>query len=75
MFSLCLVHANGFGGGASAPIIRGQEGKRIKILSNGSEVLDMSAMSPDHAVAVDSVLAGQVEIVRGVTPLLYSSGK
>lgn len=68
------IHANGFGGGASAPIIRGQEGKRIKILQNGSETLDMSAMSPDHAVAVDSILSKQIEIVRGVTPVLYASG-
>ena len=34
------VHSNHFGGGASAPIIRGQEGKRLKILQNGSEVVD-----------------------------------
>lgn len=68
------IHANGFGGGASSPVIRGQEGKRIKILSGGSETFDMSAMSPDHVVAVDSLLAKRVEVVRGVTPLLYSSG-
>lgn len=68
------VHANQFGGGASAPVIRGQEGKRIKILSGGSEVLDMSAMSPDHAVAVDSVLAKRIEILRGANTLLYASG-
>lgn len=68
------IHASSFGGGASAPVIRGQEGKRIKILNNGTETFDMSAMSPDHAVAVDSMLAKQIEIVRGVAPLLYSSG-
>ncbi|MFB6348510.1 TonB-dependent receptor [Moraxella sp. ZJ142] len=68
------VHANQFGGGASAPVIRGQEGKRIKILSHGSETLDMSFMSPDHAVTVDSVLAHQVQVVRGVETLRYSSG-
>ncbi|EJS89066.1 hypothetical protein AAUPMC_11566, partial [Pasteurella multocida subsp. multocida str. Anand1_cattle] len=28
-------------------MIRGQEGKRIKVLSSGNETLDMSAMSPD----------------------------
>lgn len=51
------VHSNPFGGGASAPIIRGQEGVRIKILQNGLDVVDMSAISPDHAVAADSLLA------------------
>lgn len=68
------IHASGFGGGASSPVIRGQEGKRIKILNSGSDVIDMSAMSPDHAVAVDSMLASQVEVLRGATTLLYGSG-
>lgn len=68
------VHSNHFGGGASAPIIRGQEGKRLKILQNGSEVVDMSGLSPDHAIAVDTTLAKQVEIVRGSGALLYASG-
>ncbi|ULJ70296.1 TonB-dependent receptor [Wielerella bovis] len=67
------IHSNPFGGGASAPIIRGQEGARIKILQNGSDVVDMSAMSPDHAVAADTLLAQQVEVVRGTPTLLYST--
>lgn len=68
------IHSSQFGGGSSAPVIRGQEGKRIKILTSGSETLDMSAMSPDHAVAVDSLLSEQVELLRGTNTLLYSSG-
>lgn len=67
------VHSNPFGGGASAPIIRGQEGVRIKILQSGSDVVDMSSMSPDHAVAADTLLAEQVELVRGTPTLLYST--
>ncbi|WP_053091249.1 TonB-dependent receptor plug domain-containing protein [Neisseria bacilliformis] len=67
------VHTNPFGGGASAPVIRGQEGVRVKMLQNGSDVVDMSAISPDHAVASDTLLAKQVEIVRGTPTLLYSS--
>lgn len=68
------IHANQFGGGASAPIIRGQEAKRIKILQNNADVIDMSNMSPDHAITVDTLLAKQIEIVRGASTLLYSSG-
>lgn len=68
------IHASQFGGGASAPVIRGQEGKRIKLLNSGTETLDMSSMSPDHAVTVDSLLAKKIEILRGVNTLLYSSG-
>lgn len=68
------IHSNQYGGGASAPIIRGQEGKRIKVLQNNSDIVDMSSMSPDHAVMVDTMLSKQVEIVRGASTLLYSSG-
>ena len=68
------IHANSFGAGASAPIIRGQEGKRIRVLHNHAETGDMSNMSPDHAVMVDSILAKQIEVLRGTPTLLYSSG-
>lgn len=68
------IHSNAYGGGASAPIIRGQEGKRIKVLQNNADVIDMATMSPDHAIMVDPALAQQVEVVRGATTLLYSSG-
>ncbi|MDO5069285.1 MAG: TonB-dependent receptor [Neisseria zoodegmatis] len=67
------VHSNPFGGGASAPVIRGQEGVRVKILQNGSDVVDMSSLSPDHAVAADTLLAQQVELVRGTPTLLYAA--
>lgn len=67
------VHSNPFGGGASAPIIRGQEGVRVKILQNGSDAIDMSTLSPDHAVVVDTLLAEQVELVRGASTLLYAT--
>lgn len=67
------VHSNPFGGGASAPIIRGQEGIRIKILQNGLDVVDMSTISPDHAIAADSLLAHQIELVRGASTLRYST--
>lgn len=66
------VHSNPFGGGASKPVIRGQEGARIRILQNGAEVIDMSHLSPDHAVVADTLLAEQVEILRGSATLLYA---
>lgn len=68
------IHSNQFGGGASAPIIRGQEGKRITILQNNADVIDMAHLSPDHAVMVDTVLANRAEVVRGASTLLYKSG-
>ncbi|MDH3001213.1 hypothetical protein A1D23_02195 [Chelonobacter oris] len=67
------VHSNQFGGGASAPVIRGQEGVRLKILQNGSDVIDMSQLSPDHAIGVDTLMAERVEILRGASTLLYAN--
>ena len=67
------IHSNPFGGGASAPVIRGQEGVRVKILQNGSDVVDMSSLSPDHAVAVDTLLAQKVEVLRGTSTLAYAA--
>lgn len=68
------VHSNQFGSGASAPVIRGHETYRIKILQNGSEVTDMSRLSPDHAIMVSPVSADKIEVLQGVETLLYDSG-
>ncbi|MGI9221483.1 MAG: TonB-dependent receptor [Woeseiaceae bacterium] len=63
-----------FGPVASRPVIRGQYGERVRILSNGLDSLDASALSEDHQTSVDSFLANSVEIVRGPATLLYGSG-
>ncbi len=68
------VYNSQFGGGASRPVIRGQDAARIKVLQNASETLDVSTLSPDHAVTVDPLLAQQVEIVQGPSTLLYGAG-
>ncbi len=60
-----------FGPAASRPIIRGLDGDRIRVLQNGSNTIDASATSPDHAVSFDPVSAQSIEIVRGPATLLY----
>lgn len=67
------VHSNPFGGGASAPVVRGQEGVRVKVLNNSLGVTDMSNLSPDHAVSVDTLLASRVELVRGASTLMHAN--
>ena len=62
-----------FGPGSSRPIIRGVGGDRVKMLQNGLDVGDASSTSPDHAVALEPRLAGQIEVVRGPASLLYGS--
>lgn len=68
------VYSNQFGSGASRPVIRGQDGPRVKVLQHASETADVSTLSPDHAVTVDPILAKQVEVIRGPSTLLYGAG-
>ncbi|MBB4658264.1 TonB-dependent receptor [Parvularcula dongshanensis] len=62
-----------FGAGASRPIIRGQSGDRVRILTNGIGSIDASSASPDHAVAVEPATAERIEVIRGTSLLRYGS--
>ena len=68
------ITSSHFGAGASRPIIRGMDGPRVKILSDGSEIQDASTISPDHAVAFEPVLAERIEVLRGPSALAYGGG-
>jgi iron complex outermembrane recepter protein len=68
------VSSTYFGPTASRPIIRGLSGNRVQMLQDGLESLDVSSLSPDHAVTLESVVAHQVEIIKGPAALLYGSG-
>lgn len=68
------VHADTFGAGASRPVIRGQTAPRVKILSDGSELMDASGISPDHAITSEPMLARRIEVLRGPATLLYGGG-
>ena len=63
-----------FGAAVGQPIIRGMSGNRVKVLSNGTVVRDVSALGPDHAVDVTLSDVQQIEIVRGPSALMYSNG-
>ncbi len=62
-----------FGPGASRPIIRGLDGDRIRVLTNGIGAIDASTVSPDHVVAADPLGAQRIEVVRGPANLMYGS--
>ena len=68
------VSSSYFGPVASRPVIRGQFGERVRVLTNALDSLDASALSEDHAVSVNGILADSIEIVRGPATLLYGSG-
>lgn len=65
------VSSTYFGPGASRPMIRGLDADRIRVLQNGSNSVDASATSFDHAVSFDPVSLESIELVRGPATLLY----
>lgn len=68
------VQSSYFGAGVGRPIIRGQDGARVQVLSSGSASLDVSTVSADHAVTIEPFLADQIEVLKGPATLLYGSG-
>jgi iron complex outermembrane receptor protein len=67
------ITASNFGPIASRPIIRGQGGLRVQVFQDGADVLDAAALSEDHAVTLDPLLAERIEVVRGPAALLYGN--
>lgn len=65
------VSSTGYGPNASRPVIRGMDGDRIRVLQNGTSVLDASGTSVDHAVALEPLFLDRVEILRGPAALMY----
>ena len=68
------ISNSGWGDAIGRPVIRGMDGNRIKILNNGMEVNDVSAMSGDHPVGIDALPADQIEIIKGPTSVIYGGG-
>jgi len=67
------VATTDFGAGAGRPVIRGLAGPRVEILDNGLSSMDVSDLSPDHAVAIDTSHARQIEVLKGPSTLLYGN--
>ena len=68
------VHSNYYGPVASSPVIRGLDGPRVKMLSNGLDTADVSRIGPDHSITADAITTEQIEVLRGPSTLLYGSG-
>lgn len=68
------IHNSNFGSAVGRPVIRGLGGARVKVMQNGIDSLDVGTISPDHAVAVDSQHATQVEVMRGPAALIFGNG-
>ncbi|WP_119717570.1 TonB-dependent receptor domain-containing protein [Cognatilysobacter tabacisoli] len=68
------VQSSYFGPGVGRPIVRGFDGARVQVLSDGLSSGDVSTVSVDHAVSIEPFLADQIEVLKGPATLLYGSG-
>ena len=68
------VNSSDFGPAVGQPVIRGMGGTRVRILSNGKLIRDVSGLGTDHLNDVDLNDITQIEVVRGPSSLLYSNG-
>ncbi|ALN56710.1 MULTISPECIES: TonB-dependent receptor [Lysobacter] len=68
------VQTSYFGPGVGRPIVRGFDGARVQVLSDGLGSGDVSTVSVDHAVTIEPFLADQIEVLKGPATLLYGSG-
>jgi iron complex outermembrane receptor protein len=65
--------ATSFGPSASRPVLRGLQGERVRLLTDGLGAIDVSNTSVDHAAVVNPLLAERIEVLRGPQSLLYGS--
>ena len=67
------VSATSFGPNASRPVLRGFQGDRVRVLTDGIGSFDVSNTSVDHAVVINPLTADRIEVLRGPSALLYGS--
>ncbi|MCX9145900.1 TonB-dependent receptor [Erythrobacter sp. WG] len=67
------VSATSFAPGSSRPVLRGQQGERVRVLVDGVGTADVSNTSVDHATTIEPITVERVEVLRGPAVLLYGS--
>jgi iron complex outermembrane receptor protein len=67
------VSSTSFSPGASRPVLRGFQGERIRVLTDGIGSIDVSNTSADHAVTIDPLTAERIEVLHGPAVLLFGS--
>ena len=67
------VSATSFAPGSSRPVLRGQQGERVRVLVDGVGTADVSNTSVDHATTIDPITVERIEVLRGPAVLLYGS--
>src|SRR3712207_4266010 len=64
------VSATSFSPGASRPVLRGFQGERVRVLTDGIGSIEGSNTSADHAVTIDPLTLERIDVLRGPAVLL-----
>ncbi|MBS1796061.1 MAG: TonB-dependent receptor [Acidobacteria bacterium] len=67
------VTKRSFGPGNSRPVIRGFDGDRVKVTTDGITVGSLASQSGDHSEPLDTLSVERIEVVKGPATLLYGS--
>ncbi|MEP6901446.1 MAG: TonB-dependent receptor [Actinomycetota bacterium] len=67
------VSKRSFGPGNSRPVIRGFDGDRVKVTTDGISVGSLASQSGDHSEPIDTLAVERIEVVKGPATLLYGS--
>lgn len=73
MFTQPGITSSTFAPGASRPIIRGLDSFRVRVQEDGIDSMDVSTLGEDHAVPIDPLSTGRIEVIRGPATLRYGS--
>ncbi|HTU13058.1 MAG TPA: TonB-dependent receptor [Allosphingosinicella sp.] len=65
------VSSTSFAPGVSRPVLRGFQGDRVRVLTDGIGTIDASNTSVDHAVTIDPLTAERIEVLHGPAVLLF----
>ncbi len=67
------VNKRSFGPGNSRPVIRGFDGDRVLVSTDGVREGSLASQSGDHSEPVDALSVERIEVVKGPATLLYGS--
>jgi iron complex outermembrane receptor protein len=63
-----------YGVATGQPVIRGLGGSRVKVLSDNDNVNDLSYISADHPIMVNTSNASSIEVIKGPASIFNYSG-
>ncbi len=67
------VHNASYGPGVGLPVLRGLSGVRVRLSEDGIGAWDASAISPDHATAIEPALAKSIRVLKGPATVLHGN--